>query len=227
MSGFAAPCRSRRRRSAASAGRSRCASFRPPKTRPPPNPGARRSPRAPRSSKCRQAASPWSMPMACATPASGATSCARAWPAKAARARGRGGWWGELVGGGRARKGVAALVSDGVVRDLAGVLSTGLPIWAAGTAAPPSVAALTFVAWQQPVGCGGVAVFPDDVIVADRDGAVLIPAALLGEVAAQATEQERLEDWIMQQVQSGAALPGLYPPDAGNRARYEAGKAAP
>ncbi|ABM57311.1 ribonuclease activity regulator RraA [Verminephrobacter eiseniae] len=137
------------------------------------------------------------------------------------------GFWGDILCARMARKGVAALVSDGVVRDLAGVLSTGLPIWAAGTAAPPSVAALTFVAWQQPVGCGGVAVFPDDVIVADRDGAVLIPAALLGEVAAQATEQERLEDWIMQQVQSGAALPGLYPPDAGNKARYEAGKAAP
>lgn len=137
------------------------------------------------------------------------------------------GFWGDILCARMARKGVAALVSDGVVRDLAGVLSTGLPIWAAGTAAPPSVAALTFVAWQQPVGCGGVAVFPDDVIVADRDGAVLIPAALLDEVVALATEQERLEDWIMQQVRSGAALPGLYPPDAGNKARYEASKAAP
>src|SRR3546814_15332873 len=64
-------------------------------------------------------------------------------------------------------------------RSLAGVLSTGLPIWASGAAAPPSVAGLTFVDWQQPVGCGGVAVFPDDVIVADQDGAVVIPAALL------------------------------------------------
>src|SRR5271157_5640217 len=89
-------------------------------------------------------------------------------------------------------------------------------------AAPPSVAGLTFVNWQEPIGCGGVAVFPDDVIVTDDDGAVVIPQALLAEVAAIAVEQERLEDWIMQQVEAGADLPGLYPPNAENRARYEA-----
>ena len=94
--------------------------------------------------------------------------------------------------------------------------------WASGAAAPPSVAGLTFVDWQQPVGCGGVAVFPDDVIVADSDGAVLVPSGMVEEVAALALEQERLEGWIMKQVEAGAALPGLYPPDAANRARYEA-----
>jgi hypothetical protein len=36
-------------------------------------------------------------------------------------------------------RGVAGLVTDGVVRDLAGVLETGLPVWCAGAAAPPSV----------------------------------------------------------------------------------------
>jgi regulator of RNase E activity RraA len=110
------------------------------------------------------------------------------------------------------------------VRDLAGVLSTGLPVWASGTAAPPSVAGLTFVDWQQPVGCGGVAVFPGDVIVADQDGAVVIPTALVEEVAVLADEQERLEDWIIGEVRGGASLPGLYPPNAENRARYEAAK---
>src|ERR1700734_3758138 len=76
-------------------------------------------------------------------------------------------------------KGVAALVTDGVMRDVAGVRATNLPVWCNGAAAPPSVAGLTFVAWQQPIGCGGVAVFPDDVIVVDADGAVDIPAALV------------------------------------------------
>jgi len=134
------------------------------------------------------------------------------------------GFWGDILCARMARRGVAALVSDGAVRDLAGVLSTGLPVWASGAAAPPSVAGLTFVDWQQPIGCGGVAVFPDDVIVADQDGAVVIPAALLGDVVALAVEQERLEGWIMDEVQGGAALPGLYPPNAENKARYEADK---
>src|SRR5881227_759538 len=84
------------------------------------------------------------------------------------------------------RKGVAALVTDGVMRDVAGVRATGLPVWCQGAAAPPSVAGLTFVNWQEPIGCGGVAVFPGDVIVADGDGAVCIPAALVEEVTALA-----------------------------------------
>jgi regulator of RNase E activity RraA len=70
-----------------------------------------------------------------------------------------------------------------------------------------------------------VAVFPNDVVVIDNDGAVLIPAALLETVLAAAAEQEQLEAWVMQQVEQGAALPGLYPPNAENQARYAASKA--
>ena len=95
------------------------------------------------------------------------------------------------------KRGVAALITDGVVRAVAGVLGSALPVWCSGVAAPPSVAGLTFVAWQQPIGCGGVAVFPGDIIVVDDDGAVLIPADLLDEMLALAPEQERLEEWIM------------------------------
>ncbi|MGD0107911.1 MAG: ribonuclease activity regulator RraA [Rhodopila sp.] len=136
------------------------------------------------------------------------------------------GIFGDILCARMVRRGVAALVTDGVVRDLAGVLGTGLPVWCSGTAAPPSVAGLTFVGWQEPIGCGGVAVFPGDVIVTDDDGAVVIPQKLLAEVVATAADQERLEDWIMQQVESGAALPGLYPPNAENRARYDASMSA-
>lgn len=120
------------------------------------------------------------------------------------------------------KRGVAGLVSDGVVRDVDGVLGTGLPVWCRGWAAPPSVAGLTFVNWQEPIGCGGVAVFPDDVIVADADGAVVIPKALVDDVVATAPEQERLESWIMGEVDRGVPLPGLYPANAETRARYEA-----
>jgi len=131
------------------------------------------------------------------------------------------GIFGDILCARMAKRGVAALVTDGVVRDVAGVLATGLPVYCRGAAAPPSVAGLTFVGWDQPVGCGGVAVFPQDVVVVDDDGAVVIPAALVGDVVSQALEQERLEEWIMGEVAHGAALPGLYPPNADNLARYE------
>lgn len=136
------------------------------------------------------------------------------------------GIFGDILCARMRQRGVAGLVTDGVVRDVAGVLGTGLPVWCAGVAAPPSVAGLTFVGWQQPIACGGVAVFPDDVVVVDQDGAVLIPAALLGEVLAHAPEQERFEAWVMNEVEAGVPLPGLYPPDAPTRARYEASRKA-
>ncbi len=135
------------------------------------------------------------------------------------------GIFGDILAARMKKRGVAGLVTDGVMRDLAGVLGTGLPVWCQGGAAPPSVAGLTFVSWQEPIGCGGVAVFPDDIVVVDDDGAVLIPQALLDDVVSIAAEQEKLEAWIMTQVEGGASLPGLYPPNAENKARYEAWKA--
>jgi regulator of RNase E activity RraA len=131
------------------------------------------------------------------------------------------GIFGDILCARMKKRGVTALVTDGVVRDIAGVLGTGLPIWCQGAAAPPSVAGLTFVNWQEPIGCGGVAVFPDDVVVLDQDGAVLIPAKLVEDVAEAGREQERLEGWIMEEVEKGVPLPGLYPPNAETKARYE------
>jgi regulator of RNase E activity RraA len=119
-------------------------------------------------------------------------------------------------------RGVAGLITDGVVRDLAGILHTGLPVWCTGAAAPASIAALTFINWQEPIACGGVAIFPGDIIVADDDGAVVIPKALLAEVVEAGAEQEKFEAWVIGEVQAGAPLPGLYPPNSETKARYEA-----
>ncbi len=134
------------------------------------------------------------------------------------------GIFGDILSARIKKRGVTALVTDGVVRDLAGVLDTGLPVWCQGAAAPPSVAGLTFVNWQEPIGCGGVAVFPEDVVVLDDDGATLIPAALLEEVVASAPDQERLEAWILKEIEKGVPLPGLYPPNEETKARYDATK---
>src|SRR5205809_6672929 len=103
------------------------------------------------------------------------------------------GIFGDILCARMVKRGVAALITDGVVRDLEGVLGTGLPVWCDSFAAPPSVAGLTFVGWGEPIGCGGVAVFPNDIIVADQDGVVLIPQAQLDHILAEGPEQERME----------------------------------
>ena len=136
------------------------------------------------------------------------------------------GIFGDILCARMVKRGVSALVTDGVMRDLEGVLGTGLPVWCNGYAAPPSVAGLTFVAWQQPIGCGGVAVFPDDVIVVDQDGAVVIPQALLATVLAEGPEQERMEAWIMAEVDKGVPLPGLYPMNEQTKLRYQTSRGA-
>jgi regulator of RNase E activity RraA len=134
------------------------------------------------------------------------------------------GIFGDILVMRMARRGVKALITDGVIRDKAGVLAAGLPIWCQGTAAPASVNGLTFVGWEEPIACGGCAIFPGDVIVADDDGAVVIPKNLVDFVAAEGEEHERYESWVVREVERGLKLPGLYPPDDEAKARYEAWK---
>ena len=86
------------------------------------------------------------------------------------------------------------------------------------------MAQLTFVGWEHPIGCGGVAVFPGDYIIADQDGAIVVPSALVGNVIDAAPEQEREEHWILGEINDGAPLSGLYPMNDANRSRYEAKK---
>ncbi len=134
------------------------------------------------------------------------------------------GIFGDILTMRMVRRRVTALVTDGAVRDKAGVLVSKLPVWCAGIAAPASVNALTFVGWQEPIGCGGCAVFPGDVIVCDDDGAVVIPQNLLAFVAEEGAEHERMESFIVAEVERGAKLPGLYPMNEEAKARYEAWK---
>jgi regulator of RNase E activity RraA len=130
------------------------------------------------------------------------------------------GIFGDILCGRMTRRNVSGLITDGALRDRVGIERCSLPVWCNGIAAPPSVAGLTFVDWQQPIGCGGVAVMPDDYVVADADGAVVIPAAIAAEVAEAAREQELFEGWVVVQIERGAQLPGLYPPNEATRTRY-------
>src|SRR3979409_533853 len=144
------------------------------------------------------------------------------------------GIFGDILCARMVKRGVAALVTDGVVRDLEGVLGTGFAVGGAGCAlprlgcgwafyAPPLAGAgLTFVGGGEPIGCGGIAIFPEDIIVADQDGAVVIPKAFLDLILAEGAEQERMEAWIVDQVNPGAVLPGPYPRNAQPNARSPA-----
>lgn len=131
------------------------------------------------------------------------------------------GIFGDILCARMCARGVKGLVSDGAVRDRIGVISTELPVWCGGVAAPPAVAQLAFVGWGQPISCGGVAIYPGDVIVADDDGAIVVPLAMVSEVAEMAAEHELREAWILEKVRGGQPLTGLYPMNQENEDRYQ------
>jgi len=117
-------------------------------------------------------------------------------------------------------RGVAGVVSDGGIRDCVEALAVGLPLYAAGPAAPASVAGHAAADIETPVACGGVAVFPGDIIVGDADGIAVIPQALAAEVAKDGIEQERYERFAKLKIQEGRPVPGVYPPNEATKAEY-------
>ena len=124
--------------------------------------------------------------------------------------------FGDIVVTRMAKRGVAGIVTDGAVRDRMGLIASKLPIWMNGVTAPPPGARLMLAAWQEPIACGGVAVFPDDIVLADADGVVIIPAGLADEVASKGFEQERIDEWQLAQINRGVSLSELAPMPEGN-----------
>jgi len=119
-------------------------------------------------------------------------------------------------------RGVAGFVSDGAVRDSAALGQAGLPIYCSGAAAPASLNGHIPIETQVPIACGEVAVYPDDIVVADADGVVIVPKSIAEEISQPAAEQEDIEEFIALLVRQGHPIAGTYPPNEEIRARYEA-----
>ncbi len=118
------------------------------------------------------------------------------------------------------KRGVAGMVTDAGMRDAGPIGGMDFPVFCAGPSAPLNLALHHAVDIDVPIACGGVAVYPGDLIVGDSDGVVVVPRHLADEVARDAAEQERLETFIIERVEGGAALPGTYPANEATRAAY-------
>ena len=119
-------------------------------------------------------------------------------------------------------RGVAGVVSDGPMRDVAELRKMDFPVFARGNAAPPSYASMLAVDAQVPISCGGVAVFPGDLVVGDADGVVVLPPHIAEAVVRDALDQDRIEAFLRQRVEAGASIFGTYPPNDETRAAYQA-----
>jgi regulator of RNase E activity RraA len=122
-------------------------------------------------------------------------------------------------------RGVAGMVSDGCVRDSGTIGDIGLPLFCAGASAPLNLAKHHAVDMNVPIACGGVAVYPGDIVVGDVDGVVIVPRHLAEEVARDAAEQELMEEFIIGRVEAGSILRGTYPPNEEALAAFKEWKA--
>src|SRR5689334_13405522 len=132
---------------------------------------------------------------------------------------------GDLYVGRLKARGCAGIVTDGGLRDTDGIFKTGLPAYHRRPSSPPSPIAHRPVDLQLPIACGGVAVYPGDIVVGDRDAVLVIPADIVEAVAEEALNNYEYEEWAEGEVRKGRSLKGLFPV-AGDQAKadYEAWK---
>jgi regulator of RNase E activity RraA len=123
-------------------------------------------------------------------------------------------------------RGGAGVVIDGCVRDSAEIKRLGLGLWLRGVT--PNFHTQTGLfpfAVNVPIACGGVTVLPGDLIVADDDGAVVVPIALAPELARKAGEHAEWEEFSRLRLSEGGDLRKYYPLRDDARAEYEAWRA--
>lgn len=109
------------------------------------------------------------------------------------------------------QRGVEGVITDGGFRDSAEIATLAIPAFHQRPSAPTNLTLHQAIAINEPIGCGDAPVFPGDVIVGDNDGAIVIPAHLADEVAAEATEMTAFEDFVTEMVREGRSILGLYP----------------
>lgn len=120
------------------------------------------------------------------------------------------------------KKGGAGIVVDGRVRDASRVRDLGVPIWCTGTT--PHYASQTDLfpwAYDVPVAVGGALCLPGDVVVADDDGAVIVPVRAVDQLVTQAADHEEWEVFSRMRIDDGARLSDYYPLSERSRHEYE------
>jgi 5-oxopent-3-ene-1,2,5-tricarboxylate decarboxylase / 2-hydroxyhepta-2,4-diene-1,7-dioate isomerase len=121
-------------------------------------------------------------------------------------------------------RGATGIITDGCVRDSEAVGRLDIPVYLRAAHAATLNRDHLPLDIDIPIACAGVLVMPGDVIVGDHDGAMLIPAALVDEVARDAAEQELRDAWSFERVAAGDSSVGVFPIAADRMADYETWK---
>lgn len=118
--------------------------------------------------------------------------------------------WGELLSTAAQARGARGAVIDGLVRDVKGIQRLGFPVFAAGIKPVDSKGRGLVVDYNVPVRCGGIVIHPGDLIFADYDGVVTIPAGVLADTLERAREKVAKENHSRSALLKGAYLSEVY-----------------
>ena len=118
--------------------------------------------------------------------------------------------WGELLSTAALARGARGAVIDGLVRDVKKIEELGFPVFATGIKPVDSKGRGVVIDYNVPVECGGVMVSPGDLIFADYDGVVVVPARLAAEVVTRATDKAGRENRSRAELMEGAYLRDVY-----------------
>lgn len=110
------------------------------------------------------------------------------------------------------KRGGAGIVTDGGFRDSPTIGTLDIPAYQQRPSSPTNLTLHQAIDFNLPIGCGGVPVFPGDIVVGDGEGVVVIPAGIADEIANEAHEMTAFEDFVTEQVMAGRSIIGLYPP---------------
>jgi len=110
------------------------------------------------------------------------------------------------------KRGCAGIVTDGGFRDSAEIAELPFPSYHDIPSAPTNLTLHQAIDINVPIGCGDAAVFPGDIIVGDDDGVMVIPNNIVDEVADECAQMTLFEDFVLEKVNDGKTIIGLYPP---------------
>ena len=118
------------------------------------------------------------------------------------------------------QRGCAGIVTDGGLRDVGPISKLAIPAFLQAPAANPTFVAHHAADMNVPIGCGGVAVYPGDVLVGDADGVIVIPLSVVDEVIEGALGIVEYDEFVDERLAAGASLIGLYPATEASRREY-------
>ena len=108
-------------------------------------------------------------------------------------------------------RGGAGIVTDGGFRDSVAIGALDMPAYHNRPSSPTNLTLHEAIEIDGVIGCGGVAVFPGDVLVGDDDSVIVIPKEIADEVAVEAVEMTAYENFVVERVRDGQSIIWLYP----------------